>query len=377
MDQRNRLTKQRPQGAWLGWRAAAQRNAPILSGRPASRLMQPALIAAGAAAAGLAAAVNYRRARAAERANPPIGRFLDVDGVRIHYVEKGEGPPLVFLHGNGASIVDFVISGLMDRLAESHRVIAIDRPGYGYTERPRSRVWTPTAQAALMRAVMQRLGATRPIVVGHSWGAIVAMAWGLAYERELAGLVLMSGYYYPTPRRDVLLFAPPGIPVVGDVMRYTISPPLARLIAPTLVERVFAPRPVPRRFTEQFPIEMAVRPWQLRASAEETGFMIPWAAVHRTRYGDLRMPVTIVTGDDDRVITGARQSMRLHRDIPHSTLRVLPGLGHMIHYFAQDEIAAAAEAVVDRSQMRQPVQAERKAQRSRVRDPMASTAASY
>jgi pimeloyl-ACP methyl ester carboxylesterase len=348
MDQPNVLAKPRPEGAWLGWRDAAQGKMPNRRRASASRLLRPALIAAGAAATGLAAVVNYRRGRAAERAHPPIGSFMEVDGVTVHYIEQGEGPPVVFLHGNGASVEDLVISGLMDRLAQSHRVIAIDRPGYGYTGRPRPRVWTASAQAALLRTVVQRLGARRPLVIGHSWGAIVTMAWALAHEREIAGVVLMSGYYYPTARRDVLVLSPPGIPVIGDFMRYTISPPLSRLIAPKLIQRIFAPHPVPRRFAEGFPLEMALRPWQLRASAEELGFMIPWAAMHQHRYRDLRLPVTIITGDDDRIITAARQSMRLNRDIPHSRLRVLPGLGHMIHYFAQDEIVESVEAMLGR-----------------------------
>jgi pimeloyl-ACP methyl ester carboxylesterase len=142
----------------------------------------------------------------------------------------------------------------------------------------------------------------------------------------------------------VPLFAPPGIPVIGDLLRYTISPPLARLIAPKLVRQIFAPRPVPRSFAERFPLDLSLRPWQLRASAEETGFMIPWAAANQGRYGTLHLPVTIITGDADHIITGSRQSMRLHVDIPHSRLRVLPGLGHMIHYFAPDEIAASVAA---------------------------------
>jgi pimeloyl-ACP methyl ester carboxylesterase len=339
MNRPENYAEDRQDGAWAGWTEPVGRNASKLRHSSASPLLKPALIAAGAAAA--AAVVNYRRGRAAERAHPPIGLFLDVDGVAVHYVEKGEGPPLVLLHGNGAMAEDFVISGLLDRLAANHRVIAIDRPGYGYTERPRTRAWTAAAQAGLLRGAVQRLGVQKPVVVGHSWGAIVAMAWALDHEDELAGLVLMSGYYYPTPRRDVLFFAPPGIPVIGDIMRYTISPPLAWLIAPKLVQQIFAPHPVPRRFAERFPLDLSLRPWQLRASAEETGFMIPWAAAHQARYGTLHLPVTIITGDADQIITGSRQSMRLHADIPHSRLRVLPGLGHMIHYFAHDEIAAS------------------------------------
>jgi pimeloyl-ACP methyl ester carboxylesterase len=308
------------------------------------------LIAAGAALAAASAAVlNYRRGRAAEQAHPPIGRFIDVDGVKVHYVDEGEGPPIVLLHGNGAVVQDWFISGLMDRLTQRFRVVAIDRPGSGYTERPRARLWTPSAQAALMRSVAARLGLERPVVVGHSWGAMVATAWALDHQDELGGIVLMSGYYFPTARRDLLVFGLPGIPVIGDVLRYTISPPIARLIAPKLIETIFAPSPVPERFTQEFPLDLALRPWALRASAEDVAFMVPWAAAHQNRHQDLRLPVTIVTGSADKVVTATRQSLRLHREIAHSELRMLPGLGHMIHYFAQDEIVASIEAMAGRT----------------------------
>jgi pimeloyl-ACP methyl ester carboxylesterase len=172
------------------------------------------------------------------------------------------------------------------------------------------------------------------------------MSWALAHEEELAGIVLMSGYFFSTSRSDVLVFGPPGIPVVGDVMRYTISPPIGRLMAPKLFRKMFAPRPVPQRFAEGYPLGLALRPWQLRASAEETNFMIPWAAMSQAHYHELRLPVAILAGDADEVITTKRQSMRLHEEIPHSDLRVLPGLGHMIHHFAQDEIAARVDAIL-------------------------------
>lgn len=328
--------------ASLGMKQALEPLGPDLGSR---RGPSPALIGAGAAALALAGAayLNYRRGRAAERAHPPIGDIIEVDGVAVHYLERGAGPPLVLLHGNGALLQDFTISGLMDRLAETHRVIAVDRPGYGYTGRPRTRSWTAAAQAAFLRRVMGRLGVERPVVVGHSWGAIVAMAWALKHQDELAGLVLLSGYYYPTPRRDVLLFGLSGIPVIGDLMRYTVAPAVSRSILPKLVQKIFAPSLIPHRFAAEFPLALCLRPWQLRASAEEVNAMIPGAALAQGRYGELRLPVTIVTGDGDQVVSARRQSMRLHGAVPHSELRVLPGLGHMIHYFAGDEIAALVE----------------------------------
>src|SRR5689334_11225594 len=165
------------------------------------------LVLAGMALAG-AAVVVQRQSRKAEVEYPPRGRFVSSRGVRLHYVEKGQGNPVVFLHGNGAMVDDWLISRVIDQTARTRRAIAFDRPGFGHSKRPRGRNWTETAQASLLREAFPLLGIERPVVVGHSWGTLVALTLALEYPRLVAGLVLVSGYYYPTPRNDVALFSP-------------------------------------------------------------------------------------------------------------------------------------------------------------------------
>ena len=133
---------------------------------------------------GVAALINTAMARNAERRNPPKGTFLEVDGVRLHYLEKGSGLPVVLLHGNQSMADDFAISGVIDLLAKKYRVIAFDRPGFGYSERPGDTVWTPSAQADLIRKALLRLGVEKSLMVGHSWGTLVALAYGLQNPRR-------------------------------------------------------------------------------------------------------------------------------------------------------------------------------------------------
>lgn len=121
----------------------------------------PLLFGAGAALAAMAVFVQFRT-KQAEEENPPIGNFIEVDGIRLHYVERGSGQPVVLLHGNGTMAEELDISGLLNLASRQYRVIAFDRPGYGYSERPRSTAWNP-------------------VVVGHSWGTLVAIALGLEY----------------------------------------------------------------------------------------------------------------------------------------------------------------------------------------------------
>ena len=214
----------------------------------------------GAAVLATAALTNYALARRAERRNPPEGKFTTVDGVRLHYIERGTGPAIVLLHGNGTMARDFVLSGVLDLLAKDHRVIAFDRPGFGFSERPRGRIWTAEAQAALLHKAFLGLEVRQAVVVGHSWGTLVALALALREPADVAGLVLLSGYYFPSLRADVALGSWPAVPVLGDILRYTISPLLGRLTAPIVYRKLFAPSPVARRFASEFPLELAVRP---------------------------------------------------------------------------------------------------------------------
>ena len=139
----------------------------------------------------------------------------------------------------------------------------------------------------------------------------------LKYPGLVRGLVLASGYYYPTLRPDVALMAAPSLPFVGDILSHTVSPLLSRAIWPLMMAKIFGPRPVPRKFGA-FPKEMALRPSQIRASAAESALMIPDAFMLRDRYADLKMPVVIIAGEQDKLIDIDTQSVQLHSDVSQS-----------------------------------------------------------
>jgi len=289
-------------------------------------------------------AYNVYRARETQREHPPTGRFITVDGVRLHYIEKGEGPPVVLLHGNVVTAEDFETSRVLDLVAKRHRVIAFDRPGFGYSDRPHGSAWSARAQADLLREALVILGVNRPVVLGHSWGAAVALALALNHPTAARGLVLLSGYYYPTLRADVLLSSPPAIPILGDLLRYSVSPLLGRLMQPLLLKGMFAPLPVPARFAKGSTPNMSIRPGQIRAESQDGVAMIPGAFAMRHRYQELTIPVVIMAGTKDRVVS-AKQPARLHAQIPHSVLRLVPDVGHMLHYSVPEEVAEAIEEV--------------------------------
>ncbi|WP_345821721.1 alpha/beta hydrolase [Methylobacterium fujisawaense] len=306
----------------------------------------PALLGS-AAALGASALYAATMTRRAERETPPVGSFLTVDGVRLHYLERGQGEPLVLIHGNGTLIQDFLVSGIVDDLATRHRVIVFDRPGYGYSDRPRG-FWTPRAHATLFQKALQQLGVTQAVVLGHSWGTLVAVALALQAPRLVRGLVLASGYYYPTLRADVILASPVAIPGIGDLLRHTVSPLAGRLMMPAMIKGLFAPAAIPERFARSFPTAMMLRPLQLRASAEDAAMMTPVTVELQAHYGDLDLPVVIITGGDDQIADVGRQSRRLHHDVPGSELVIVPGMGHMIHHLAPERVVAAVERASER-----------------------------
>jgi pimeloyl-ACP methyl ester carboxylesterase len=280
----------------------------------------------------------------AERNNPPIGTFIECDGVRLHYLDSGDpaAPCVVLFHGNGSMIQDFTISGLVDRLARRNRVLCFDRPGFGYSQRPRSRIWSATAQAALFVKALNQLGVRNPVVLGHSWGALVAIAIGLRNDYPIRGLVLASGYYFPTWRWDVWMMSGPAIPVLGDLVRYTVAPIISWAALPTVFRKLFEPRSVPRSFKNGFPASLTLRPKQLRAAAEESAFLVPTAAQFQSRYSSIRCPVRIFHGTGDQV-SEPEQARRLHRVLSRSDLHLLEDAGHMVTYADVSSITKAAD----------------------------------
>ncbi len=157
-------------------------------------------------------------------------------------------------------------------------------------------------------------------------------------------LILASGYYFPTARADAIMaMAGPALPGLGDLLSYTVSPIMSRLMWPAMLRKLFGPKSVPPKFSG-FPKSLAVRPSQLRAGSAEAALMVPAAVQSAKTYNELAMPVFILAGEDDRLIDIDAQSGRLHDEIKHSKMRRLPKAGHMIQ---QSDTADLMAAVVD------------------------------
>jgi pimeloyl-ACP methyl ester carboxylesterase len=290
----------------------------------------------------------------AERRNPPIGEFLECDGVRLHYIERGNpaAPCVVLFHGNGSMMQDFIICGLVDLLARENRVICFDRPGFGHSQRPRLHTWTATAQAALFAKALNQLGVRDPVLLGHSWGTLVAIGVSMRDDYPIRGLVLASGYYFPSARWDVWLMSGPAIPILGDLIRYTVAPIISWAILPSAFRKLFSPRSVPLEFKNELPRSLMLRPKQLRAAAEESALLVPTAVQFRSLYESIRRPVRIFHGAEDAIIE-SKQARDLQRAIGGpSGLFLIKHAGHMVTYADTAAIAEAVNSLGNRNRFR-------------------------
>lgn len=305
--------------------------------------MKPRTLAA-LALFGFAAAIaaNALVARRAEQRHPPRGRFLSVEGVRLHVREAGppNAPVIVLVHGNLVHAQDWWESGVAPLLARTHRVIAFDRPGCGFSARPLGRLWTPAAQAALLAQALRHLGVGPAVLVGHSLGVQVCLRLALDFPAHVRSLVLVSGYFMPRFRADSLLAGVQALPLIGDAALWTLTSPLARALGRITAKLLFSPRRAPERFIKQI-LPLSFRPGQLRATLEDGFFMWPEAMALARRYREISVPALVLAADEERVVHQQRQSPALVERLASGRLVWLGAAGHMAHYTATERIVDA------------------------------------
>lgn len=280
-----------------------------------------------------------RHERAAEASWPPVGDFLMIDGHRVHYHVTGHGPDLVLIHGASGNVRDFTFD-LVDRLSDRYRVIVIDRPGLGYTDRINRTGATLVQQADLLRRAAAELGAPRPLIMGHSYGGAVALAWAVHFPDSVSGLTLLAaasnpwttgiGPYYR------MLSHPLGQAFVVPILTAWVPD---RVVDDT-IDRVFLPDRAPPGYHPQIGSGLTLRRVSMRANALQRANLLDEIIAQVPRYGDITVPVEIVHGDADRTVPLVTHSAPLAQQVPTAALTVLEGIGHMPHH-------AAPEATVD------------------------------
>ncbi len=283
-------------------------------------------------------------------AHPPAGVFVDAGGARLHVVDRGHGRAVVLIHGSDGVALDWTSSGLVDRLAEGYRVVAFDRPGHGYSGLPRGAHADIETNAQLLREGCRSLGVERPVLVGHSYGAPVAMRWALDHPQEVAGVVHLAGGAFGRAGPVHPLFRIPAMPVLGPLVSHTLLVPGFRSMAGTF-RLAFSPDPVPPEYLATMSA-FSTRPGQFAAFAEEFRRFGAELEALGPRYADLRVPLVVVVGDRDREAVKEDHGVPLHHRVPGSELVIVADTGHEIHWKHPEIVERAVERVFELAERR-------------------------
>ncbi len=278
---------------------------------------------------------TFLAAKNAEKKFPPQGTFIHAGGQRVHYLRKGKGPSLVLIHGAYGSMRDFTHS-IFEPLTHEFDVTVFDRPGLGFSQRIKKNS-SLEGQVTLIKALIEELGLQQPLLVGHSLGAGLGLAYAVKYPGGLSGIVSIGGYAVPPELPLDPIYTVPGIPVLGPFIVDTFLGPIGTFAAKSVAEGVFYPELIPKNFLEMSSA-LALRAESFKDNARDVRELIPFLTPLMARYQEIKVPVTLVTGDSDLVALPERHAVFLKKSISNSELIMLPKTGHQPCFTRTDEI---------------------------------------
>jgi len=283
----------------------------------------------------------------ADQCEKPKEHYLNIENTRVRYVESGAGPDIVLIHGNAGSADDFDFQSL-GRLCRNYRVIAIDRPGHGKSDRPRGSDATLPNQMQLLHETLSHLGVRRPVLVGHSWGGSLALAYAVDYPKELSAIVLLAPAAYADGGPDQFMRAVLKTPVIGDVSLTMGRVILGKQLLKKELRKAFYPDSVPDEY-----LRHASASWlghkQVRAILEDEYDLDQELRKISKHYSEITIPVVIVTGDHDKVVSAEHNAIRLKTSISQSQLIELKNTGHQIPQTHPESIYKALSLIPNTS----------------------------
>jgi pimeloyl-ACP methyl ester carboxylesterase len=278
-------------------------------------------------------------ARNAEKLAPPIGKFVEIGGARWHYVDRGAGPVVVMVHGLAGNLRNFY--ALIERLSTDHRVLALDRPGCGYSavrsgEHPGIR-----AQAALIAQFIRQLDLGQPTVIGHSMGGALSLALAIDHPDCVRALVLIA------PLSHMERAPPKGLkilriksPLIQWLVAWLFGAPVGKLIHRESLKAVFAPEPVVKSFDTSGGGVLGLRPWAFSAACKDMVAISRELAAMPPCYPTLTIPMSVIFGRQDALLNHETHGAQLVAAVPHAEMHLIEGAGHMIPVTQPDRVAA-------------------------------------
>ncbi len=292
--------------------------------------------------------LSVREARALAD-TPPLGQFITVEGLRLHYVQTGAGPDLVMIHGASGSLRDFTFD-LVPELAKSYRVTVFDRPGLGYSDPLPNGDVNLSSQARILRMAADHLGATNPILLGQSYGGAVALAWSL--DAPPPALVLISSASLPWPGT-----LDPWYGLSENRIFRAIAMPLAAAWMPKsfvhrVINGIYAPEAMPTGYADHMGLDQSLRVAPLEVNVMQVNALRDQIVAMAPRYPALTLPIEMVHGDTDTIVPLRIHSAPLASRLPSANLTVIPGAGHMPHHTHPQIVIDAINRAATRAGLR-------------------------
>lgn len=274
-----------------------------------------------------------------EKQNPAIGEIVELDGQRLHLVDQGpvDAPALILVHGASSNLKDFS-SSLLPALAQRFRVLAFDRPGYGYSERG-SGAWPDPAQLAdLMLRVAEQRGVQQPVVLGHSWGGSVVMAALVHHPERIRGGISLAGVAGHWAGSVGWTYDLGALPLIGPLFAHTLVLPAGLAVLPGAVAEVLAPNPVPEGYVERIGARLALRPSSFLYNVQDMRMLNEYMQSLSPLYRQIERPLMVIHGDADELVPFWNHGERLEPVISDLQVRMLEGQGHAPHHSATAEV---------------------------------------
>lgn len=274
----------------------------------------------------------------AEKNIPAVGRILNLNGLRVHgYVEGDGSQDVVFIHGAFINLRDWVFATRSLSKLDS-RLIFIDRPGFGYSERDGG-TWDAERQADLARSYVKNINGKNLILVGHSWGASVAMAWAAKFPEDVKGVVSIAGLNMPFSGVSKLANDSGLLKHAYELYFTSVAKRADNGSIEKFAGRMFKPQDIPTGYLDYVGSDLSRRLSTIKANKNDLLIASQALDQNYTSYGRIEMPVEIIHGNEDFLLPFKSQAVDFNKAIPNSRLHILPNVGHMAHHFALKELS--------------------------------------
>ncbi len=295
----------------------------------------------GAVMLALAAYTAFNTARA-ERMVPPDGQFIDLPGARLHYLDIGPrtGPAIVMIHGLGGQMRNFTYA-LSGELVGEHRLIIVDRPGSGYSTYSGEGGRGLFGQAAIIAALIDRLGLEKPLVVGHSLGGAISLALAIRHGDRIGGLALLAPLTQPIEVDKInKVFSAMLIEssLARQVIAYLLAAPMGQLSRAKADHEIFGPEAAVPDFDVRGGGALSLRPKAFLAACGDVDWARREMAAIAAAYPTLVLPVGIMFAREDRLLPFDQHGVQTAAAIPGAALNAISG-GHMFP-LSQAHVAA-------------------------------------